>query len=271
MRRWMNCLLAATAAAVLVGGATLASAQGPGGMGGPGGQHMHQGGGGGGHPRGGFSGGGHAPAMGMQGRPGGHAGTYGQPHGGAMHAERGQRIGPQHSMHPERQRMGPQHTMRGERLGHGRAMAEQRGHRAHAFSEQRVHRGHTAEQRRIHGQTVRTTHGTTAQSRMTHDRRGRHAFAQAGTRSRIALSGEQRTRIQHVVLHRGFASRLRVRHVNFAVHVGTRIPRSFHVFLVPEEIVVIAPQFRGYRCFFYEDEIVIVDPFTFEIVAVIPV
>jgi hypothetical protein len=31
------------------------------------------------------------------------------------------------------------------------------------------------------------------------------------------------------------------------------------------------PQFRGFRFFIFDDEIVIVDPFTFEIVAIIPI
>jgi hypothetical protein len=39
--------------------------------------------------------------------------------------------------------------------------------------------------------------------------------------------------------------------------------RNFHLFVIPEDIVFIAPQFRGSRCFVFEDELVIVDPFTF--------
>jgi hypothetical protein len=34
--------------------------------------------------------------------------------------------------------------------------------------------------------------------------------------------------------------------------------------------VDVVPQYRGYRFFYYENEIVIVDPVTLEIVAVIP-
>ena len=89
--------------------------------------------------------------------------------------------------------------------------------------------------------------------------------------SRISLSSQQRTRIHNVVLHRGFISRFRVTDVNFDVRVGVRVPRSFHLFVVPEDIVIIAPQFRGYRCFVFDDELVIVDAFTFEIIAIIPV
>ena len=248
----MNSLLAATTAAALVAGVTLASAQSPGGTGGGDrgdGRHMHQGAAGGG------SGGGHAPSTAMQGRSSGHAGGYHQAHGpssasGAPHAQRG------HALHEQR----------------GHTLTGQRAHRGHAVAGQRAHRGHAlAEHRRMHGQHVRTTSRTGTRTAVAHDRRGTHAFAQAGTRSRISLSSQQRTRIHNVVLHRGFISRFRVTDVNFDVRVGVRVPRSFHLFVVPEDIVIIAPQFRGYRCFVFDDELVIVDAFTFEIIAIIPV
>lgn len=248
----MNSLPAATTAAALVAGVTLASAQSPGGTGGGDrgdGRHMHQGAAGGG------SGGGHAPSTAMQGRSSGHAGGYHQAHGpssasGALHAQRG------HALHEQR----------------GHMLTGQRGHRGHAVAAQRAHRGHAvAEHRRMHGQHVRTTSRTGTRTAVAHDRRGTHAFAQAGTRSRISLSSQQRTRIHNVVLHRGFISRFRVTDVNFDVRVGVRVPRSFHLFVVPEDIVIIAPQFRGYRCFVFDDELVIVDAFTFEIIAIIPV
>jgi hypothetical protein len=41
--------------------------------------------------------------------------------------------------------------------------------------------------------------------------------------------------------------------------------------VVPEDVVLIEPEFEGYRCFVFGDELVIVDPYTFEIVAVLPV
>ena len=146
------------------------------------------------------------------------------------------------------------------------------GPRGHAVGEQRgTHRQAVAEQRRMHDQNLKTTTRTRTQTGMTHRERGKHAFAQAGTRSRISVSTQQRTRIHNVVLRRGFISRFRVTHVNFAIRVGVFVPRSFHLFVIPEDIVIIAPQFRGFLCFVIDDEFVIVDPVTFEIVAIIPV
>jgi len=41
--------------------------------------------------------------------------------------------------------------------------------------------------------------------------------------------------------------------------------------VIPEEIVIIVPRFRHFRCFIFDDELVIVDPVTFEIVAIIAI
>jgi Protein of unknown function (DUF1236) len=51
--------------------------------------------------------------------------------------------------------------------------------------------------------------------------------------------------------------------------VGTAVPRAIRVVTVPEVIVEIHPAWRGFLYFVYEDEIVIVDPNTYKIVAVI--
>jgi hypothetical protein len=254
-------MLAVATTAVLVAGVTLASAQGMGGGtgGSSGSQHMRQGptSGGSGPRGGGFSGSHQGPRMGMQGRTGGHPGGFSQSHGpsysgGGLHTERGHAFGTQRSLHGEnlgvRGRSGTQtgalHSRRGQAL---------------------------AEQRRLQGQNLKTTSRTGTKTGITQGHRDTHAFAQAGTRSRISLSSQQRTRIQTVALHRNLISRLRVTNVNFDIRIGVVVPRSFHLFVVPEDIVVIVPRFRHFRCFVFDDELVIVDPFTFEIVAIIPV
>jgi hypothetical protein len=271
-----NMLLAASAAAALVSGITIASAQGPSGggmqgghqIGGTGGHRMegggaapmHQGpsgGGGGSAPLrqgpsgGGFSGGvpggGHAPNFG-QARPGGQFGHMPEQRGHAFSEDRGRALMEQPGVHGQN---------RGISGRTGTPPGEWRGPR-HAFGEERS-RGF-GETRGVHGQNLGTT-----------SRTGTHGFAQAGTQSRISLSTQQRTRIQNVVLHRGFISRFRVSNVDFDVDVGVRVPRRFHLFVIPEDIVLIEPEFSGYLCFVYDDELVIVDSVTYMIVAVIPV
>jgi Protein of unknown function (DUF1236) len=91
----------------------------------------------------------------------------------------------------------------------------------------------------------------------------------SGTRGgSVQLSEDQRSQIK-TIIGRERGPRLGS-NINFNVSIGTRVPRSVHVVVLPEEIVRIVPQFRGYEYFLVGDEIVIVDPRTLEIVAIIP-
>ena len=60
----------------------------------------------------------------------------------------------------------------------------------------------------------------------------------------------------------------RVSNVDFALSVGTPVPRSFRIIAVPVEIIEIEPQWRGYEFFMVGDRVVIVDPRLMEIVAI---
>ena len=57
--------------------------------------------------------------------------------------------------------------------------------------------------------------------------------------------------------------------VNFSISVGTRVPREVHFHPLPTEIVTVYPDWRGYEFFLVRDQIMVVDPRTFEIVAVL--
>jgi hypothetical protein len=91
-----------------------------------------------------------------------------------------------------------------------------------------------------------------------------------GTRGgSVQLSEQQRTQIRTTVINGHNAPR--VGHVDFDVRVGTAIPRGrIHVVPVPETLVRIEPRWRGFLYFVYEDEVVIVNPRTYHIVAVVP-
>jgi hypothetical protein len=82
-----------------------------------------------------------------------------------------------------------------------------------------------------------------------------------------SLNTEQRTRIRETVLRGGNVNR--VSNVNFKISVGTVVPRSVHLVAVPSTIVEVHPAWRGFLYFVVEDEIVIVEPGTLRIVAVI--
>ena len=51
--------------------------------------------------------------------------------------------------------------------------------------------------------------------------------------------------------------------------VGTRIPRDVHITVLPRDVVEVVPQYEGFDYVVVEDQILIVDPDTLEIVAVI--
>ena len=60
--------------------------------------------------------------------------------------------------------------------------------------------------------------------------------------------------------------------INFNISVGTVVPRTGVRFVtVPDTIVRIHPAWRGYSYFIVDDEIIIVEPSTFKIVAVLTV
>ena len=82
------------------------------------------------------------------------------------------------------------------------------------------------------------------------------------------LSREQRSKLHEAVVGGNIH---RAGRVNFALSVGTRIPDSIEVYTPPETIVDIVPQYRGFRYIVAENELIIVDPDTLEIVAVLPV
>ena len=88
------------------------------------------------------------------------------------------------------------------------------------------------------------------------------------TNVNVNLSTEQRTRIKEVIVKERNAPR--VTNVDFSLSVGTRVPRNKVKFVaVPSTIIEIQPAWRGYEYFMVGDQIVIVNPRTLEIVAII--
>jgi hypothetical protein len=80
------------------------------------------------------------------------------------------------------------------------------------------------------------------------------------------LSTEQRTKITTVIRDQHIAP---VNNVNFSISVGTRVPRDVSFHPLPAEVVTVYPEWRGYEFFLVRDQIIVVDPSTLEIVAVL--
>ena len=99
------------------------------------------------------------------------------------------------------------------------------------------------------------------------------------------LSEDQHSQIKTAIA-RGSSPRVDRRLINFCVSIGSRVPQSVQFVTLPDEIVRIVPQYRGFNYFvisyrtkdfggtdfyFVKDQLVIIDPKTLEIAAIIPV
>lgn len=86
-----------------------------------------------------------------------------------------------------------------------------------------------------------------------------------GAAGSAKLTTEQRTKISSVIKSQKVES---VR-LNVSVSVGTRIPADVRLHALPQEVIVIYPEWRGYDYILVGDQIVIVNPRTHEIVAIV--
>ena len=94
--------------------------------------------------------------------------------------------------------------------------------------------------------------------------RSQTTTGQAGAGAK--LSTEQRTKITSVIREQHVQPET---NVNFNISVDTRVPRTVHFHPLPADIVTVYPDWRGYEFFLVRDQIVVVNPRTYEIVAVL--
>jgi uncharacterized protein DUF1236 len=110
--------------------------------------------------------------------------------------------------------------------------------------------------------------------RKTGDTEGKDAQKTAGDKTatdnakRVDLTGDKRTRVQAALRSKGDIKRRTG--VSITIAVGTRLPRDWEFVPVPQDVVVIVPEYRGYYFAYVDDTYVICDPETYEVVAVIP-
>jgi hypothetical protein len=85
------------------------------------------------------------------------------------------------------------------------------------------------------------------------------------------LSSEQRTKISSTIKSKDVnLKRVERTNINFNINVGTVVPRTIGLVPLPASIVAVVPAYRGYLYIVVGDELLIVHPSTYEIVAVIP-
>jgi uncharacterized protein DUF1236 len=86
-----------------------------------------------------------------------------------------------------------------------------------------------------------------------------------GAGASAKLSTEQRSKIGSILREH----KVEPAHLNVSVNIGTRIPDSVHFYPLPEDVYAIYPEWRGYDYILVGDEILVVDPRTHEIVAIL--
>jgi hypothetical protein len=84
----------------------------------------------------------------------------------------------------------------------------------------------------------------------------------------VQLSSEKRDRVQTSL--RSDLKLKRETKVDVDISIGSRAPRHWAFAPVPATVIEIVPEYRGYVVAYVEDEYVICDPDTYEIVAVLP-
>jgi hypothetical protein len=87
---------------------------------------------------------------------------------------------------------------------------------------------------------------------------------------REQVSVEQRRRVRSEIFKQRRVHRIPRNRANFALSVGTRVPRHVRLHRLWPAIFAFAPLYRDYSYFAVEDTICIVDPDTYTIVDVIP-
>jgi len=156
---------------------------------------------------------------------------------------------------------------------HNKSSTPQRGAQGNS-QEQRGTPGSAQEQRGAQNQP-----GTQQRGAQDNDRAGANGNQdrmgqQNGTSGRasgganVQLSQDQRTKIKDVVV--GGRNVARADNVNFNIRVGVAVPRTVHVAVLPAEVVTIVPEYRGFEYVVVGDQLLIIDPNTLEIVAILP-
>ena len=86
-----------------------------------------------------------------------------------------------------------------------------------------------------------------------------------GAAGSAKLTTEQRTKISTVIKEQ----KVERVNLNVSVSVGTRIPTNVRLYPLPQQVIVIYPEWRGYDYILVGDQILVINPRTHEIVAIL--
>ena len=111
-----------------------------------------------------------------------------------------------------------------------------------------------------------TAQGATgAKSSQSTTEKDRATTGQGAAAGSANLSTEQRTKINTIIRQH----KVEPAHLNVSVRVGTRVPESVRFYPLPAEVFVVYPEWRGYSYILVGDQILVINPRTHEIVAIL--
>ena len=102
-------------------------------------------------------------------------------------------------------------------------------------------------------------------SQSTTTEKDRATTGQGAAAGSANFSTEQRTKINTIIRQ----NKVESAHLNVSVRVGTRVPESVRFYPLPAEVFVIYPEWRGYDYILVGDQILVINPRTHEIVAIL--
>ncbi len=163
----------------------------------------------------------------------------------------------------------PSSSRSGEKDEHLQKSDELKPNQQNRSGSSRMERGQTSGQ----GGTMERDTGTMQRGQSGTMERGTtergSVSGNTATSGSVNLTGEQRTKIHQVIVSEHNAPR--VSHVDFDLNVGTVVSRDkVKLVRLPQQIIEIEPQWRGYEYFLVGNQIVIVEPSSLKIVAIVP-
>ncbi|MGE5818922.1 MAG: DUF1236 domain-containing protein [Deltaproteobacteria bacterium] len=105
---------------------------------------------------------------------------------------------------------------------------------------------------------AKSSHSTTAE-------KDRATTGQGAASGSTKLSTEQRTKITNIIRQQKVAPA----HLNVSIRVGNRVPASVRFYPLPAEVFVVYPEWRGYDYILVGNDILVINPRTHEIVAIL--
>jgi uncharacterized protein DUF1236 len=102
-------------------------------------------------------------------------------------------------------------------------------------------------------------------SQSTTAEKDRTTTGQGAASGSTKLSTEQRTKITTIIRQQKAAPA----HLNVSIQVGNRVPASVRFYPLPAEVFVVYPEWRGYDYILVGNDILVINPRTHEIVAIL--